>query len=415
MTRFAGQWSIRSFDKGAPRHARRFGCSVAAWIAVGAGAGCSSFISSSGPKLIDVTMSSQIRVQNVPAPTQGFALVRLDAPTASQLGDPEPPPRFGADDVDQPSTAITVGTGDVLQVTIFETGSGGLFVPADAGARPGNYVVLPGQQVGQDGAITVPWAGRIRAAGRTPIAIQNDIAGRLVQRALEPQVVVSMVERHANQVSVLGDVNTANRFSMDPSGERILGAIARAGGPKFPAYETLVTLQRHGRADTALLSEIASNPQQNLAMQGGDTVYVAHEPRYFLALGATGQSTSLSQLDRRFPFGDYEIHLSDALALAGGLQDDRANAQALLLYRYETPDTLKRFGLQVPPSLPDKIPTIYLVDLTDPTGFFLCSQVTMRNSDTIYVANAPITDIQKVLNLFLPFAQSADYVRVTTN
>jgi polysaccharide export outer membrane protein len=378
-------------------------------------AGCASFISTSGPKLTDIVQSSHVMVQNVPAPTQGFALVRLDAPTAAQLDTPEPPPRFDQDAIDQSAPSIAVGTGDVLQVTIFESGEGGLFVSQQAGGRAGNFVTLPPQQVGQDGAITVPWGGRIAAAGRTPIAIQNDIVGRLGQHALQPQVVVSFVERHANQVSVLGDVYLANRFSMDASGERILGAIARTGGPRFPAYESLVTLQRHGRAETALLSEIAADPQQNVPMQGGDTVYVAHEPRYFIALGATGQSTSLSQLDRRFPFGDYEIHLSDALALAGGLQDDRANAQAMFLYRTETRATLERLGLPIPPSMPDKVPTIYLVDLTNPTAFFLCNQVSMHSGDTIYVANAPITDIQKVLNLFVPLAQSADYVRYTTN
>jgi polysaccharide export outer membrane protein len=354
-------------------------------------------------------------VQNVPAPTQGFALVRLDAPTAAQLDTPEQPPRFDQDAIDQPAPSIAVGAGDVLQVTIFESGEGGLFVSQQAGGRAGNYVALPPQQVGQDGAITVPWGGRIAAAGRTPIAIQNDIVGRLGQHALQPQVVVSFVERHANQISVLGDVYLANRFSMDASGERILGAIARTGGPRFPAYETLVTLQRDGRAETALLSQIAADPQQNVPMHGGDTVYVAHEPRYFLALGATGQSTTLSQLDRRFPFGDYEIHLSDALALAGGLQDDRANAQAMFLYRTETRATLERLGLPVPSSLPDKVPTIYLIDLTNPTAIFLCNQVSMHSGDTIYVANAPITDLQKVLNLLVPLGQTADYVRYTAN
>ncbi len=378
-------------------------------------ASCASFISTSGPKLADIVQSSSIMVQNVPAPTQGFALVRLDAPTAAQLGTPEQPPRFDQAAIDQSVPSIAVGVGDVLQVTIFESGEGGLFVPQDAGGRPGNYVSLPPQQVGQDGAITVPYGGRIAAAGRSPIAIQNDIAGRLGEHALQPQVVVSFVERHANQVSVLGDVYLANRFSMDASGERILGAIARTGGPRFPAYETLVTLQRHGQAETALLSEIAADPRQNVPMQAGDTVYVAHEPRYFIALGATGQSTTLSQLDRRFPFGDYEIHLSDALALAGGLQDDRANAQAMFLYRTETRATLERLGLPVPPSLPDKVPTIYLVDLTNPTAIFLCNQVSMHNGDTIYVANAPITDLQKILNLLVPAAQSANYVRYTVN
>ena len=257
-------------------------------------------------------------MENVPKPAEGYAFIRLDGQIAAQLNEPEPPPRFGEDEVGQPDPAITVGVGDVLQVTVFESGAGGLFLPVDAGARPGNFVQIPPQQVGQDGAITVPWAGRIRAVGRSPIAIQAEIAARIASRALEPQVIVSFVERHANQVSVLGDVYLANRFSMDSSGERLLGAIARAGGPRFPAYETLVTLQRNGTAQTALLSEIAADPAQNIAMRQGDTVYVAHEPRYFLALGATGQSTTLKLAYFVHDLNDPAVHRRLRMLQAAG-------------------------------------------------------------------------------------------------
>ena len=377
-------------------------------------AGCTNFISSSGPKLTEIMNSPEVMVQNVPSPSEGYALIRLDSAVESRLNSRDVPLRFDAADVDRPRSALTVGIGDVLQVTIFETGSGGLFIPADAGSRPGNFVQLPPQQVSQDRAITIPWAGKIQAAGRTPIQIQTDIQGKLAQRALEPQVVVSFVERHANEVSVLGEVGLATRFSMDASGERVLGAIARAQGPRFPMYETLVTVQRHGTAQTALLSEIARDPTQNIAMQPGDVVYVAHEPRYFLAVGATGQTTTLSQLDRRFPFGDTELSLADALAKAGGLQDDRANARAVFIYRYETKAVMAGLGLPIPASLPDKIPTVYAIDMTDASAFFLANRFMMRGGDTIYVSNAPITDINKVLTLLLPFAESASFVRTTT-
>ncbi|MDR3536955.1 MAG: polysaccharide export protein [Acetobacteraceae bacterium] len=378
-------------------------------------AGCTSFIPSSGPKLSEIMNSPAIMVQNVPQPSAGFALIQVDGAVAGRLTSHDEPPRFGSDYLSQPPSAILVGVGDVLQVTIFETGSGGLFIPPDAGSRPGNFVQLPPQQVGQDGYISVPWAGKIRAADRSPLDIQAEVERRLSDRALKPQVVVSFAERHANDVSVLGEVGLATRFSMDASGERVLGAIARAQGPRFPMYESLVTVQRHGEAETALLSEIAMHPRQNIAMEPGDVVYVAHEPRYFLAVGATGQTTTLSQLDRRFPFGDTDISLADALAKAGGLQDDRANARAVFLYRYETRATIEGLGVHVPASLPDRIPTIYALDMTDASSFFLANRIAMRNNDTIYVSNAPITDISKVFTLLLPFTESGSFVRATTN
>jgi protein involved in polysaccharide export with SLBB domain len=74
-----------------------------------------------------------------------------------------------------PPRGITLGIGDVVSVTIFEAEAGGLFVPSEAGARPGNFVTLPEQIVDSNGNITVPYAGTIRAAGRTPTEVQQAI------------------------------------------------------------------------------------------------------------------------------------------------------------------------------------------------------------------------------------------------
>ena len=75
----------------------------------------------------------------------------------------------------RPPPRITLGIGDVVSVTIFEAEPGGLFIPSDPGARPGNFVTLPNQVVDTNGNITVPYAGTIRAVGRTPPEVQEAI------------------------------------------------------------------------------------------------------------------------------------------------------------------------------------------------------------------------------------------------
>jgi protein involved in polysaccharide export with SLBB domain len=67
----------------------------------------------------------------------------------------------------RPPPRITLGVGDVVSVTIFEAEPDGLLIPSDAGARPGDFVTLPDQVVDTDGNITVPYAGKIQAIGRT--------------------------------------------------------------------------------------------------------------------------------------------------------------------------------------------------------------------------------------------------------
>jgi polysaccharide export outer membrane protein len=377
--------------------------------------GACSFISSSGPTRHMVTSSSQVLLHNDPHGRRvAYALVYVNADTQAQMSSYDPPPLFSADLTDAPEKPILVGVGDVLSITVFESGAGGLFIPGEAGARAGNFVQIPSQQIEDAGTILVPYAGAVPAAGRTIEQIQNDINARLAARALEPQVVVSIAERHANQVSVLGDVTLATRFSMDASGERVLGAIARAEGPKYPSFETLVTVQHDGHAETALLSEIAKDPKQNVALSAGDVVYVSHEPRYFLGIGATGQTNTLAQLNRRFAFGDYNITLADGLALAGGLEDDRAEPKGIFLYRRETRANLQKLGLTVPDGVPDPVPTVYVVNFLDPGGFFLASSFWMRNHDTIYVSNAPIADITKVLTLLENAAIAGSNARATS-
>lgn len=372
--------------------------------------GCSSYISSSGPTKSDVIHNASVYLENGrPDAKLGYALVAVNGSVVSHLQSRDTAPMFTASLLDMPPASPTIGVGDQLTVEIFEAHAGGLFIPLDAASRPGNFVQLQPEQVDATGRINIPYAGSIQVAGYTPQEVENSIRARLQDRALDPQVMVAVTQHYANAVSVLGDVNAALRFVLQPGGERLMSALARAGGPKDPDYETLVTLQRHGASQTALLSEIAQNPLQNIQLQPGDVVYVAHEPRYFSAIGATGQTTTLSELNRRFPFQDYNLTLGDALARAGGLQDDRANAQGVFLFREESRETLQQIGLRVPVTLGASIPTIYMIDLTDPAGLFYCNKIWMRNRDTVFVSNAPATDINKFINSILPWTQSAFY------
>src|SRR5215472_3489988 len=103
-------------------------------------------------------------------------------------------PRLIAFKENQRPRDITFGIGDIVGVTVFEAASGGLFIPAEGGVRPGNFVTIPNQPVDVHGNISIPYAGAIRANGRTQVEVQDAIVSALNRRAIEPQVVVSLVE-----------------------------------------------------------------------------------------------------------------------------------------------------------------------------------------------------------------------------
>jgi polysaccharide biosynthesis/export protein len=379
-------------------------------------AGCAPavFLPESGPTRGAVFSSASIRLDaDSTGRTAMYALIPLDEGVVTQLRSLDTEPRFTP--AETPPASGHIGIGDIIGVTIFERDSGGLFLPSEPGTRSGNFVTMPNQQVDLTGDITIPFAGTLRVAGKTTEAVEREIQESLADRALEPQAIVTIIDRRAGPVSVLGEVNKADQFTLDPGGERVLGAIARAGGPKYPAFESMVTLQRAGYTERALLSEIAQDPSENIELRPGDTIYISHEPHYFVTMGATASTTNLGVINRRIPFQDSRITLNDALALAGGLNDPQANARAIFVYRFEPSSTLGMLGVHPANPLPARVPTVYVLDLSNPAGFFYASRFWMRSEDVIFVANAPATDVSKFLSLVLPFTTSAAAVGATVH
>ena len=289
---------------------------------------------------------------------------------------------------------ILVGVGDVLRVTVFESSAGGLFIPADAGSRPGNFVNLPDQTVEKNGLITVPYAGPIQSSGRSLQQIGSEIEEKLEKRAIEPQVVVSFVQRVATTASVTGEVNGPGRFEINENGDRILDMIARAGGNSNPGYESYITLQRRGRTARIYFNSIAENPAENIYVAPGDSIIVEQEQRAFQAFGASGSSGE-------FKFDQEQLTLSQGVGKAGGLLDNQADPGQVFIYRMEPRSTLENIGLEMAnfDSGDHMIPTIYRTSFRDPSGFFVSQRFNLRDRDVIYISNADSVELIKFLEV----------------
>ena len=338
-----------------------------------------------------------------------FGLVKLTPEAVGILKQYEPRGLAGAFTDRRPPANIKYGIGDSLSVTIFEAAAGGLFIPAEAGVRPGNYVQLPDQSIDGDGNITVPYAGKIKAAGRTAEQIQADIVSKIRNRAIEPQVIVSLKSQATSLISVLGDVNSPSRFGASASGagDRILDAITRAGGIKNAGYATWVMLERNGKHATVPFENLIMNSANNIYVQPGDRIYVYTEQQKFIALGATGQSGE-------FNFDAWRINLSEAVSKAGGLTDAQADPDAVFLYRVEPRNVAERLGVDVNKfGGAATIPVIFNINLRDPGGFFLATKTQMRNGDIIFVSNAHSVEVTKVLQYMrVILATTSDAVNV---
>jgi polysaccharide export outer membrane protein len=256
--------------------------------------------------------------------------------------------------------------------------------------RQGNYDTLPPQEVDVQGKISVPYAGAIRAQGRTAIGLQAAIVDALKDIALKPQAVVSLVTQRASSFSVLGAVGAAGRFPALPSGERILEAIARAGGLTAPGNESWVVFERDKRRVLVPFGAIVDVPANNIYVRPNDIIYIYREPQTFLAFGASGRQAQI-------PFEAWRVSLAEAVAKANGLTDIRADPGAVFVYRGEPREVAVELGVDVSRFDGPIVPVIYNLDLRDPAGYFLASKFEIRNKDVVYAANASSVEITKFL------------------
>ena len=358
-------------------------------------AGC-SIMPASGPRAMDVRTSSEAgEPESLP-----YALVKLTPEVVRILG--RYTPRLSTAFADRsPPKAFRFGIGDTVSVTIFESAAGGLFIPAEAGVRPGNFVTIPNQAVDDHGNIAVPYAGAIVAKGRTSTEIQGAIVGALNGRALEPQVVVSLVDQHTSLISVLGDVHSAGRFPASPSGERILDAIARAGGPVSQGYDMWVALERQGHRASVPFGALLYEPANNIYVLPNDVIYLYSQPQTFVAFGATGSQG-------QFKFDAWRISLAEAVGKQGGLSDAQADPASVFLYRGETREVAEQLGVDCRRFQGPIIPVIYNVNFRDPSGYFLAQTFEMRNKDVIYTSNAISVETTKFLNFLRTIMATAN-------
>jgi polysaccharide export outer membrane protein len=369
---------------------RSISVSILVWIGV-VGAtlampGCMSFIPASGPNSASVYTGL---ISEVP-----YELVKLSPHTVDVLAQYEPAGLAGAFRSKKGPPKIRFGIGDVVAVTIFEAAAGGLFIPTEAGVRPGNFVQLPDETIDNSGYLTVPYAGAVKAAGRTNVEIESDIVGRIKNRAIEPQVIVALAKQNTSLITVFGEVGNPVRYPAASFGaqDRITDAITRAGGIKDQGYQTWVMLERSGKRASIPLANLVNEPDNNIFVQPGDRIYVYQEDQKFIAFGASGQQGE-------FPFGAWRINLASAVAKAGGLNDGQADPGSVFLYRREPRHVAEQLGVNVSRFTGDLVPVIFNVSFLDPSGYFLATKVQMRNGDVIFVANAEGVEISKVAAL----------------
>ncbi|QBF32483.1 polysaccharide biosynthesis/export family protein [Thalassococcus sp. S3] len=325
-------------------------------------------------------IQSDARADNVP-------ILQLQPSVLQALG--KPAPNAGLSHfMARPYTPGTIKPGDIVSVRIFQTSEDGVFSVADSNVLDlGDFAVQPG------GSVSVPFVGNIRVAGSSVVSAQRVITDRLRETAIDPQATVSISLSASDNYTVQGSVAQGGTYPLTPRGERILDAVAAGGGSAGKPENTIVSLIRGGNTGRQSLDRIIADPGQNVPLQPGDIVVVGGGDATFIADGAVGSAGE-------FNFVEGQFSLAQAIARAGGLQDSRANARAVYLFRRQPPG--ESFLLRRANGETDRIfgDVIFRADYKDPTDRLNAREFQLRNGDVLFVGNAPLANFAKFFQIF---------------
>lgn len=358
-----------------------------------------SALGASGPSHASIRHLNQAS----PAP-QKVTLIHLDNDATTRLNSLEKSRSFATVLGDSAVQDPLLGAGDVLDITVWEAPPAVLFGAAGDAATAGlgaqNRTVIQ-QVVGTDGNLSIPFAGNVVAAGRTTAQIEHEIVKRLRGRANDPQVTVRLAENDSRNVTVLGEVVGSRRVPIGPRGERLLDAIASAGGARQPVAQTMIQFSRGDVTANMMLEKVIRDPRQNVRVKPGDVITLLHQPYTFIALGAVVKSAEI-------PFEGGGFTLAQALGRMGGLRDDRANIRGVFVFRLENALAVEPTdrGI-VKPMANGRIPVVYQLDMSDPTALFLAQEFSLNDKDVLYVSTAPGADLARFLSTIAGISFSA--------
>ncbi|WP_186096074.1 polysaccharide biosynthesis/export family protein [Burkholderia gladioli] len=288
-----------------------------------------------------------------------------------------------APDIVASPEAYTIGRGDVLQITVWDHPELALAQGASSQAAARTADAPPGFVVDQDGTLQFPFAGRFPVAGSTVEQVQAQLARRLDKTFNDPQVTVRIASFRAKQVYIEGEVHTPGSQALNDIPMTIYDAIGRAGGFSSTADQSRIVLVRDGierRVDLVEMAEQGRNPSK-IVLRNGDLVRVlSRDDSGVFVMGEVNKPVTA------LPMRDGRLTLSDAIAQAGSLNANTADAAQLYVVR----------GMQ------GEQPQVFHLDAHSPVAMVLANQFQLKPKDIVYVDGNALVRFSRVLSLLLP-------------
>lgn len=355
-------------------------------------AGCAS-LSGTGPSAGTMAKAPDVEIVDV---TPAIATAaRGTARTAAQSALAQALATLAAPAAD---AGYRVTPGDTLDVTLWS------FSPWPGGANP-LTVANPGPiplgavTVQPDGTVALPYAGNVAVAGITLDAAQAAIARRYAALRIlqKPTAALRAVASPAHDVLVTGAVGQPRTLAWTPAGLTLAQAVTQSLGDGAASLgqgdlskaraAIRVGVLRGGAPAVELPIDTAL--EERIPLRAGDRVVVRKAPAVEVTVlgGGTRRNGVIG-----FP---KQPVLTEALAEANGLDGNAANDHAVFVLR-------RREGAR---------PTLYDFTWNRPQGIVAAQQFPLEDGDLVYVAEAPIVSVQKVIGLLFQVTLPAQVLR----
>lgn len=208
--------------------------------------------------LLFLVLSCSLWAQ-APAATPGQSTHSNSAPTIASL----PAQSAGPSDGKPHDNSFVIGNDDRLTINVWNEPEASRSVP-----------------VRSDGRISLPLAGEVQAAGRTPLQLEQEIATKLLNYITKPEVTVIVEQINSQKFNILGQVAKPGSYPLTTA-TTVLDAIATAGFFRDFAKQKGIYVLRHTPNGTELripfnYKDVIKGryPEQNIKLQPNDTVVV---------------------------------------------------------------------------------------------------------------------------------------------
>lgn len=286
-----------------------------------------------------------------------------------------------------------VGARDILNITVWEHPE--LTIPA------GQFrsAETAGTVVGEDGNIFYPYAGVIKAAGKTVEEIREELTQKLSVYIEQVQLDVRVTSYRSQRVYVVGEVMTPGIQSVKDIPLTVLEAINSAGGLSPEADARNIVLTRGDKTYKVNLLSLyeGGDLRQNVSLHHGDVLNIPDRQfNKIFVFGDTSSSTtgsgssavpggSSSTRSHSLYMSKGRMTLAEALSDAGGISQELADAARIFVFRGSLGKA-----------------KIFHLDAKSPDALLLADRFPMQPRDVVFVDRAEGIRWNQIINQIQP-------------